>query len=236
MIVCGFIKPRLSGGAMLDFMKKPAFLIILALALIAGGVWYYYSNKAQTTTSTSSSTDQTTTTTPETKLSDLTTATPASYDDSVKNQLSIADSKLAEVDKKGQLAAVDISLPGTLDIGSGNSIFVYNLSADKVNCWMISISNSSGKFLRAKVPKEDYLGELKAIDRNFWKINYVSALQIAEKNGGLDFRNANTVSEVKITLKNADPKGWLYWFVDYNTKDSNKEVQIDANTGAVIAQ
>jgi len=76
---------------------------------------------------------------------------------------------------------------------------------------------------------------LKPVNRSYWKINYISALQTAEKNGGLDFRSANDISEVKLTLKNADPKNWLYWFVNYTAKNNTKQLQIDASTGAVIS-
>jgi len=42
--------------------------------------------------------------------------------------------------------------------------------------------------------------------------------------------------EVRLTLKNSDPKNWLYWFVDYVSKNNMKEIQIDASNGSVVVQ
>ncbi|MCX6812574.1 MAG: hypothetical protein NTW79_03055 [Candidatus Berkelbacteria bacterium] len=211
---------------MLDFLKKPIFLVIIAVALIGGGLWYYFSNRASQQAATEASKAST--------IANLTNASAATFDDAIKTELATADAQSVIVDKKATLCAVDVDLPQTLANGSGNSIFGYNLSVDKINNWTISISNTSGKFLRALVPKTDYLGTLSAINRSFWKINYVFALQIAEKNGGQDFRNLKTITDVDLTLKNGGPNSWLYWYVTYNAGADVKTVQIDANTGVVI--
>lgn len=225
----------------MDFLKKPIFIIILAAALIIAGIWAYISNRNQQKAAEQKAAEQKAASEQKaaeevTKIVNLTNIDSSTVNENITSQVAAADGKAAEVDKKLQLIAVEIKLPGTLDNGSGDSSYVYSSTSDKTNNWVITISNISGKFVRARVPKEDYIGDLSTINRNYWKLNYVAALQVAEKNGGLDFRNANDITEVRLTLKNADPKNWLYWFVDYVSKNNLKEVQIDASTGAVISQ
>ena len=220
---------------MLDFLKKPIFIIILAAALIIAGTWAYISNRNQAKEEKKNAESEEKAA-EQVEIVDLTNIDPASSNEDIASQLSIADGKAGEVDKKFQLIAVEVRLSGSLATGSGDTSYIYSSSTDKINNWLITISNTSGKFVRARVPKEDYIGNLGAINRDYWKLNYVVALQIAEKNAGLDFRNSNEITEVRLTLKNSDPKNWLYWFVDYVSKNSMKEVQIDASNGSVVVQ
>lgn len=218
---------------MFEFLKKPVFLIILATALIIGGIWAFVSNRnrekviEQVAQEAQKAAE-------EVKISNLTNIEAKSLDESITSQLATADEKAGATDKRNVLIAIEVHLLGDLATTSGDTSYVYSSTADKTNNWLITISNGSGNFLRARVPKEDYLGDLKPVNRSYWKINYITALQTAEKNGGLDFRNANDISEVKLTLKNADPKNWLYWFVNYMAKNNLKQFQIDASTGAVV--
>ena len=223
---------------LLDFIRKPVFLIILAAALIAGGIWAYLANrsnqqaqqKAQEAASQSASTAKT-----AAELTNLTNVAPETLTDSITAQLALADSKAAEVDKKLQLTAIEVDLPGTIEKNSGSTYYIYSTPNDKVNNWVIAISNADNKFVRSRTVKDDYMGSVTTINRSFLKTNFVAALQIAEKNGGQTFRQANTLAELKLTLKNAAPKNWLYWFVDYISKADQKEFQIDASSSALIA-
>ncbi len=220
---------------MFDFLKKPVFLIILAVALIIGGIWAYASNRNKEKAAQQVA-EEAQKTAEEVKISNLTNIDAATLDADIKNQLSTADSKAAETDKKNVLIAVEVRLPQSLASSSGDTSYIYSSMSDKTNNWIVTLSNTSNNFLRAKVPKEDYIGDLKPVNRSYWKINYIAALQVAEKNGGLDFRNANEISEIKLLLKNSDPKNWLYWFVSYSGKNNIKQFQIDASTGSLIVQ
>jgi hypothetical protein len=206
----------------------------LAAALIVAGIWAYISNRNTQQQAAQKAAEEKKVAETAAVISNLTNIDPKTLDEGAKNQVGIADGKAAEADKKLQLIAVEMIIPGALAISTGDVNYVYSSSSDKINNWVISISNSSGKFVRSRTPKEDYMGDLKVIDRAFWQINYVSALQIAEKNGGLDYRNGTDVSQVVLTLKNAEPKGWLYWFVDYYGPGNMKEVQIDAGNGSIV--
>jgi len=220
---------------LLDFFKKPIFIIILAVALIVAGVWAYISDRnfQKAAEQEAAKVEEAADTAPI--ISNLTNIDPTTLDSGIAEQITIADGKASEFDKRFQLAAVEIRLESSLDVGGGDSTYAYTSTSDKVNNWLVTVSNSSGKFVRSRTPKEDYLGDLTAINRSFWKINYPNALQIAEKNGGLDFRNSNEIFEVRLTLKNGEPKGWLYWFVNYFGKSNVKEIQIDAGNGSIVA-
>jgi len=219
----------------LDFFRKPIFVIILALALIVAGVWAYISNsnkeKEQTAKQEESAEELATD-----KISNLTNIDSASLTESLESQLGIADGKAAEADSKLQLGAIEIVLPGTLEVNSGSSYYIYTSASDTIYNWVISISNSDNRFVRSKTVKSDYVGNVSKINRTYLKNNYVAALQIAEKNGGKEFREANTTSEVRLTLKNASTKSWLYWFVKYVSSSEIKEYQIDASTGALVTE
>lgn len=221
---------------MLDFLKKPIFLIIITVALIVAGIWAYISNNSQKKAEEEkvAQEQQVSENQQKTPISDLTNVDSATLVDSIISQVSIADSNATSADSRNQLTAVDIQLPADLTQGSGTANYIYASSVDKIYNWVISISNSSEAFVRSKVYKADYLGELTAINRSFWKINYIEALQTAEKNGGLDFRNYYSTTGVRLVLKNGDPKGWLYWYVTYNATGQVKMIQVDANAGGIV--
>ncbi|MCX6810773.1 MAG: hypothetical protein NTY30_03540 [Candidatus Berkelbacteria bacterium] len=223
---------------MFDFFRKPIFLIILAAALITAGVWAYFSNKSSqqstATTTSQQTTSSTTVTTPT--ISNLTNIDPKNLTDTINAQLSLADTQAAAVDKKLQLSAIEVDLPGTLDQGSGSTYYIYSTTSDTVNNWVIAISNSDNKYVRSKTVKADYMGNVTTINRSFLKTSYVVAIQIAEKNGGKDYRQGNTLTAAKLTLKNSGANNWLYWTVEYDTASSQKQFQIDASTSAIVTQ
>ena len=138
----------------MDFFRKPIFLIILAAALIAAGVWAYISNRGSQTTSTTTTTTTTTSTTTET-ISNLTNADASTLADGIAAQLALADAKAAEVDKKLQLAAIEVDLPATMDQNSGSTYYIYTSTSDTLNNWVIAISNSDNKFVRSRTVKAD---------------------------------------------------------------------------------
>lgn len=220
----------------MDFLKKPIFIIILAAALIIAGIWAYVSNRNQQKAEEQKATEEQNTAEQQgqTLTANLTNIDDTSLNDDIAGQLSTADSNATNADRNNLLAAVDIQLPATLSQGSGTTTYVYTSSTDRIYNWVISVSNASGAFVRSRVYKDDYMGTLTAISRDYWKINYVTALQTAEDNGGLDFRNYYNTTGVRLVLKNGDPKGWLYWYVTYSAIGQVKTFQIDANSGAVV--
>lgn len=220
---------------MFDFLRKPVFLIILAAALIIAGIWAYISNRNSQKAAEQTASQSVADTSPVTPtISNLTNIDSATVTEEVNAQLSLADAKAAEVDKKLLLSAIEVELPATMDHGSGYTYYIYATPNDKVNNWVIAISNSDNKFVRSRTMKEDFMTDISPINRSFLKTNYVAAIQVAEKNEGKTYREANTLTSVKLVLKNSGTKGWLYWFVDYISLSNQKEFQIDASNGAFV--
>lgn len=226
------------GGQLADFFKKPIFAAILLIALVVGGIWayisYHQSVAKKAEDAKKQQQQQQATIEAEKTLNSLATIDPAKVADQIASQLQIADSKAIETDKKSLLSAVEVRLSKDITVGTGTTVYGYSSVSDKSNNWTITFSNDSNTFVRARIPKEDYFGVLTAINRDYWKLNYAQALQIAEKNGGLDFREINEITGIGLVLKTGDPNGWLYWFVTYETDGNFKQFQIDANTGKLV--
>ncbi|TSC90946.1 MAG: Uncharacterized protein CEN92_346, partial [Candidatus Berkelbacteria bacterium Licking1014_96] len=103
----------------------------------------------------------------------------------------------------------------------------------------ISISVRSKNYVRAIIPKEDYLGSnLVPVRTQYFKVNYTQAFQTAETNGGKEWREKEKDSKYQITatLAHGEPKGYLYWLVEYQLTDGSdkKTIQIDANSGEIV--
>jgi hypothetical protein len=128
---------------------------------------------------------------------------------------------------------LQVKVGSQLDLSSGTETYVFGSPKDTGNWWTIAISQSSGKFIRAVIPKEDYLGaDLSPAKLDFWKTSYGDALVTSEANGGQDFRAQNTISEVSITLSNGQPNGWLWWVVEYKgTGGETFKARVEPGTG-----
>lgn len=118
---------------------------------------------------------------------------------------------------------------------SGTETYVFDSPAAPTIHFVFTVSQKSKRFIRAEIPKEDYLGDLKAVPLNYWKISYLAALKIAEQNGGGDFRDSNLNWSIEINLKVDDPSSYLYWVVDYKTEGGNSlSVKINASSSEVV--
>lgn len=215
----------------MDFFKKPVVIIIVAVAIIAALVWSYVDkriqqNKAADAAKKAEESVQT--------ITNLSNIDPKDYDTLVKNEYAAATAKALDANPKNVFSALVVELPGTLEVNSGNDRFIYASPTDKANNWTITFSELTGNFIRAIIPKEDYLGNLTVVNTNLWKFHYVTALQIAEKNGGKDWREKNTPTGVTLTLKHGEPNDWLTWTVEYQSKTDKLVKKIDANSGKLI--
>lgn len=212
-----------------ELFKKPIFIIIVVVAIVGALIWSYVSNRIQTNKQKQAEQSATTTT-----ISDLTNIDPALYDDAIKNEYATADSKAKAVNPGYALAAISVEIPSSLGLKSANSRYIYVSSKDIVNNWTITFAADTENSIRALIPKEDYLGNLTVMDTKLWKFNYVTALQIAEKDGGKTWRETNELSSITLTLKHSDPNNWLSWTVNYTGPTSTFSRKIDANSGKII--
>ena len=222
----------------MNFFRQPIFLVFFVIALIIAVVWNFYSSKQSTSTPAATTQQTASTTTDNTSaITNLTNLDPADFDSTLNQYKSTADAKALEVNKNYKLATMIVEIDSTLQPDGVNIRFVYNAGASSTDNWIISFSESSGNFIRSLIPSADYLGNPKQLDTSLWKFNYVTALQLAEKNGGLDFRNNNKdLTGITLTLHHTGPNNWLIWDTQYTSQSSSFSVQIDANSGQKIAQ
>lgn len=150
---------------------------------------------------------------------------------------------LAKAEEKAKLWKADAAIihysvrfVPELTVGAITETFSYGSPAQAFDWWTITIAGKTGKAVRAVIPKEDYLGtSYTAIPRTYWKSNYVDALQLADTHGGFEYRTKYPDSEIAATLAVGEPKGYLWWSVDYRSPIADPLViLINASTKEVF--
>lgn len=212
--------------------RSPIVLIIVVAAILFVAGWAYYDNwktKSQLQTTTTQNTSAQ-------KVSNLTNIDPADFDAIVKKEYAVASEKAVAANPGYKLSAIEVEIDKDITPESVNTRYVFGAPSDTLNNWMITISQVSSNYIRALVPKTDYLGNLEPINTSLWKYSYVTALQLAEQNGGLSWREKNTLSNLKLTLRHSGVNDWLLWIAEYTGTNSNLTVKLDANSGKVVTE
>lgn len=162
---------------------------------------------------------------------------PSSVDATVTTNKENADKKAKLWKADAALVHYSVKLPGDFSLNNAVETYTYGSASDAYNWWTIVFSGKTGKSVRALIPKEDYLGTtLQPIDTKFWKSNFVNALQLAEVNGGSDYRDNHEAVETSINLSVGQPKNFLWWKVDYSSSSGTPlEVLINPSTKEVFA-
>lgn len=212
-----------------DFFKKPVVIIIVVVAIVGALIWSYVANLIQ-----QRKTNQTAEQAAEQTITDLTNVDPISYDEPTKKEYALASTKAKEANPNNQLAAIEVDLPATLALNSGTDRYIFVSDKDKINNWTIAMSLDTGNYIRAIIPKDDYMGNPQVMDTNLWKFNYVTALQIAEKNGGKTWRENTDLQGITLIMKHTDPNNFLTWSITYQGLNSSFFIKIDANSGKVL--
>lgn len=212
----------------MEFWKRPIFWVVVVVVLAVAG-WSYYSKQKTASQNTATQTQ-----TPV--VSNLTNLDPTDFDDSVKSEFALANAKAAEANTAYKISAIEVNISKDLTVDSINTRYIYSAPTDTKNNWMITISATNQSYIRALIPKDDYAGAVTPFDVTAWKYNYVTALQLAEKAGGLDWREANTLTAVKLTLKNIGTGNQLAWSVEYSANEGTKTINLDATSGKEITQ
>lgn len=172
----------------------------------------------------------------EVEIINLANVDASEFDDVVRDEYALAKSKAMEVRGSNTLRAIIVELPG-MEINSGNNRYIFASPEDTENNWTIAISQLTGNYIRALIPKNDYMGDLPELNTKLWKFNYVTALQIAESNGGLAYREDNSISQITLTLKHDSSNNWLIWTVCYASSAGNElSIKIDSNSGQIIEE
>ena len=193
------------------------FLIFMVLVLATTGLSCSKSNNTQTTpqetTTASSTTTQTT---------NLATVDPTTVNSTFSKNFNSAKQKATAWKSDAVLYSFTEKLPVDLSLNNGTETYVFGSAGDQANWWVYSLSEATSKSLRALIPKEDYLGNtLSPISDKYWKSNYLQAFQKADLYQGSAFRAANPNTEVTVILATGEPKGWLWWTVEYKSTSGN---------------
>lgn len=219
-------------------MKK-SYLIALGLLFVFSFTGLSCNLFSKKTTDTTTTDNSATTTTSDTILSttNLTNVDPLSLDDLITTNYNLAKSKAQDWQADSVLVNITIKLPRNLAYKQAAETYVFGSNSNPTNWFSFSISEQSSKYIRAVIPKEDYLGsDIKPINATYWKMNYLKAFQLAETNGGSTFRGANTNTDIVTTLANDEPKGWLWWKIEYKSTDTGKFliIKVNPNDSTVI--
>ncbi|PIS07524.1 hypothetical protein COT78_03075 [Candidatus Berkelbacteria bacterium CG10_big_fil_rev_8_21_14_0_10_43_13] len=207
--------------------RRIIYIVVAVIVVFALGWSYFSSKKAKQS--------DTTTTTKPTVISNLTNLDPTDFDQAVKDEYALAVSKAAEISPDYKIAQIEVNVGEDLQVDSINTRYIFASPNDPANNWMVTVAATTQNYIRALIPKDDYAGNISPFDTAGWKYNYVTALQLAEKAGGLDWRDSNTLSGISLTLKTSDTNSILTWTVQYTRQDgSSKIIILDATSGKVI--
>ena len=219
----------------MNLFKQPIFLGVLAVALVITIVWTYIGNKNSGDSNTA---EQSTTSgdTATTAVDDLTTADPSDFDVTARAELASATKYAIEFTPDVKISVVEVNIGADLKKESITTRYAFSAAKDTRNNWVYTTDQSNGSFLRALIPKADYLGEIVPINISLWKYNYISALQFADKNGGSDWRSKNTLQGITAVLKESADLKKLFWTVEYKGSDSSYVAVVDATTLQISQQ
>jgi len=129
--------------------------------------------------------------------------------------------------------ALNFNVPADLNPKSLSQTFVFGSGSDTNNWFTYSIDTSE-KFVRAVIPKSDFLGiDLQPIAETYWKTNYISALQTAYANGGNAFIAKSPETQVTLTLSQNPPKNWLWYLITFQAANDAQKIRISANDGKI---
>ncbi len=160
-----------------------------------------------------------------------------------REKLDFANKKSQQWQSNAKLVAVQVEIPSSLREDSVSTRYIYSSPSVNYYYWTIAISADNTSYIRALIPKEDYLSSnLDIILNDFWKINYAEALQIADENGGSDWREANALGQVSLVLSRGQPNNYHYWNVEYVAVDQDGQrvdsqsykVKISSYSGEIV--
>jgi len=218
----------------MNIFKQPIFIGIVAVALIITVIWSVIANK-KTSTDTSNQ-SATSGETVQSTVSDLTNADPSDFDVTARAELAAATKYAIEFNPDFKISVVEVKIGADLQKNSIVTRYAFSTTKDTRNNWVYTTDQSNGSFLRALIPKADYLGDIVPINMSLWKYNYISALQFADKNGGSDWRSNNTLEGITATLKESADLKKLYWTIEYTAATTSNVTVVDATTLQVAQQ
>lgn len=218
-------------------------ILICSLVILTGLSGCGGSNSQPSEVQTQDQTDQTNTDDSQTLSGEnLLTIDADTLQPNQDEKLEFAQKKAEEWQNNAQLVAVQVEIPASLKEESISSRYIFSSSSVNYYYWTIAIAADNSSYIRALIPKEDYLSpNLNIILNNFWQINFAEALQIADQNGGSAWRENHTLGQVVLVLSRGQPNNWHYWTVEYvavnqegeRINQENLKIKISAQTGEI---
>lgn len=206
--------------------------IIIISGIVLLGLTLTGCKKTETT---ATPTPSATVTTSNLPASNLTNVDPTAVDTVVQQNYNLAKVKAQEWKSDAVLVSLSVKLPSDLSVNASDETYVFGSATDTTNWWSFSISEKTSRYIRASIPKEDYLGaDVTPINISYWKMNYAKAFQLAEVNGGSAFRAINPSATVTTTLHQTQPRGWLWWDIEYKAGTNSLIIKVNPNTGDVV--
>lgn len=171
----------------------------------------------------------------ETSSSNLATIDPQSLQSKLDEHLNLAASFAQTWQSNALLYGVNIKIGPPLSGADVSETYVFGSLSDPSFWYTVSFVGEQ-KPVRAAIFKEDYLpGLQKPLKTEFWKTNFVKAFQVAEKSGGQIFRQQNPKFSVHLSLSVSEPKGWLWWMVEYKSEGKETlQFKIDPDDGSLV--
>lgn len=160
---------------------------------------------------------------------------PTEISDSLTKEFQDAQALAKTWRSDATLYAHTVNFPSSLARGESKRVYVFGSITALSDWWTVTVNEQTGERVRALIPREDYLGPtLPTVPLEFWAINSIQSLQIADEAGGKDFREENPGAEMTATLMRKGPNDWLWWTVDYRGLNNQvKTVRIHPMSGAV---
>lgn len=168
-------------------------------------------------------------------VSNLTNTDASAVDTIIQQNYNLAKVKALEWKPDAVLVSLSVKMPIDLATNSSDETYIFGSASDGKNWWSFSVSEKTQRYIRAIIPKEDYLGtEVQPINSSYWKSNYGKALQLAEANGGQAFRAINSNTAITATLHHTEPRNWLWWDLEYKSGDNKISFKINPNTNEIF--
>lgn len=160
---------------------------------------------------------------------------PAAIETIASQNYELAKSKAISWKPDAVVVTAQVKLPADLALNKANETYIFGSASDTVHWWSFSVSEQTGKYIRAIIPKEDYLGtDAKPINVKYWRMNYAKALQLTDKSGGSEFRSANPDTQITATLHQAQPNNWLWWEIEYKSASSKLILKVNPNDANIV--
>lgn len=221
------------------------FLIIASIIVIllvgASGFWVWTKSKKLKKTAVEPTTTESSlssTPTSSSSSSDLTGLDPNSLNESINKNLSLAQTRAqGDWQSDAALSYTTYKISASLKPEEVTETYVFGSINDPGHWWTFSALHGSDKFVRALIPKDDYLGaDIKPLKIQFWKTNFAKAFQAAEAAGGAEWRQDKTLAAVTVNLLVGAPQDdWLWWTIEYTTTNGeSKTFRVNPFTGLAV--